>query len=373
MKSVFKILVLLSAMLIAACGGGGGFSGTPNGPSATLRVFPPIVSATVPVGYSYATVEIQGGRPPYVATTSAAAVGVNVVDGNKLQISGLAAGTSEVSVVDQERVVVKIQVTATLIPMKSTIGTDVSIGPKQSLGFGITGGIPPYKLRSSDARLFTVTPSQQTSFGPFVLTGVSEGAGTLTVTDSTDTDFVMNITVKAFPIVVTPAAGTGKAGTTIALAIDGGQAPFTVLSVDASIAEGSVSGDILSVVLKKKGATKLTIRDSQGGTQSVDITVDDSTLVVAPAAVTTFTAAPVVFRLTGGVPPFVPVVSNPSAVSGITFSEDNSQMLVTPIIPAGAPAGCFADVSVIISVYDQTGSFRDATLTIKRNPSAVCP
>ena len=373
MKSIFKILVLLSVVLMASCGGGGGFSGTPNGPSAKLRVFPPIESAAVPVGHSYATVEIQGGRPPYVVTTSQAAVGVAVVDGNKLQISGLAAGTSEVEIVDQERAAIKIQVTANLIPMKSTIGTDVSIGPKQSLSFHVTGGIAPYKVRSSESRIFTVVPSQQSSFGPFVLTGVSDGVGVLTVTDSTNTDFVMNVTVKAFPIVVTPAAGTGKAGTSIALAIGGGMAPFTVLSADSSVADGSVTGDVLTVVLKKKGITKLVIRDAQGGTQSVDITVDDSTLVVAPSAVSTFTAAPVVFRLTGGVPPFVPVVSNPSAVSSVTFSADNTQMLVTPVIPAGAPAGCFADISVIISVYDQTGSFRDATMTIKQSPSAVCP
>lgn len=374
MKNIFKVLLAIaSIVLVAACGGGGGFSGTPNGPSATLRVFPPIESATVPVGYSYATVEIQGGRAPYVVTTSQAAVGVAVVDGNKLQISGLAAGTSEVAIVDQERAVVKIQVTATLIPMKSTIGADVSIGPKQSLDFGVTGGIAPYTLRSSDARIFTVTPAQQASSGPFVLKGVSEGTGTLTVTDSTGTDFVMNITVKAFPIIVTPAAGTGKAGTTIALAIDGGQAPFTVLSADASIADGSVSGDVLSVTLKKKGTTKLVIRDAQGGTQTVDITVDDSTLVVAPTAASTYTSAAVAFRLTGGVPPFVPVVSNQSAVSSITFSADNSQMLVTPNIPAGSPAGCFADISVVISVYDQTGSFRDALLTIKQDPSITCP
>ena len=36
MKSIFKILVLLSVVLMASCGGGGGFSGTPNGPSAKL-------------------------------------------------------------------------------------------------------------------------------------------------------------------------------------------------------------------------------------------------------------------------------------------------------------------------------------------------
>lgn len=41
MKNIFKVLLAIaSIVLVAACGGGGGFSGTPNGPSATLRVFP---------------------------------------------------------------------------------------------------------------------------------------------------------------------------------------------------------------------------------------------------------------------------------------------------------------------------------------------
>lgn len=373
MRNIFKLLILALTILIASCGGGGGFSGTPNGPSATLRVFPPVSGITVPVGYSYATVEIQGGRPPYVVTSSTAAVGASVVNGNKLQVAGFQAGTSEVAVIDQERAMVKIQVTAVLIPMKSTIGTDVSIRPNQAVTFDIYGGVGPYVVRSNNTSIATVVPAQTSSWGPFVLTGLIQGSTTLTVTDSTDTEFVMTVNVVPVPITVSPAAGTGKAGTSIVLTLSGGQQPYSVSSVDSSVAEGSVSGNVLTVTLKKKGTTKLLISDMQGVVKEVDITVDDSTLAVAPAAAQTFTSAPVSFRVSGGVAPFIPVVSNPSAVSSITFSEDNTQMLVTPNVPAGNPPGCFADVTVTISVFDQTGSSRDVTLTIKQSPSAVCP
>jgi hypothetical protein len=370
---MFKLLILALTMLIASCGGGGGFSGTPNGPSATLRVFPPVSTITVPVGYSYATVEIQGGRPPYVVTSSTAAVGASVVNGNKLQVTGFQAGTSEVAVIDQERVVVKIQVTATLVPMKSTIGTDVSVRPNQAVTFDIYGGVGPYVVRSNNNLIATVAPSQTPSWGPFVVTGLTQGTTTLTVTDSTDTEFVITVNVVSTPITVTPAAGAGKAGTSIVLTLLGGQQPYSVSSLDSSIADAVVSGNAITVTLKKKGSTKLLINDGQGVLKEVDITVDDSSLAVAPAVVQTFTSAPVSFHMSGGVAPFIPVVSNPSAISSITFSDDNSEMLVTPNIPVGNPAGCFANITTTITVFDQTGSSRSVSLTITQSPNAVCP
>lgn len=365
MKTFFNCIALLLAMFAASCGGGGGFSGTPNGPSATLRVFPPVSAITVPVGYSYATVEIQGGRPPYVVTSSAAAIGATVANGNRLQLSGLQAGTSEIAVVDQERATVKIQVTAVLIPMKSTIGTDVSIRPKQSISFDISGGVGPYKIRTSNNALFTVTPADVEANGPFVLTGISEGTGTLTVTDSTDTDFTMNITVKAIPIVVTPASGAGKAGTSIKLILSGGLAPYAVSSVDPTIAEGVVVGDELTVSLKKKGTTKLQLRDGQNVTQLVDITVDDSSLTVAPAAGQIFGKGGTLnLSVSGGVPPYFAVTSNSTALSAVVSADNTTVTLTSLACPA----------AVTVSVFDQTGSFRDVAVSLLPLPPATaCP
>ena len=365
MTYVLKLFLFLSAAFVAACGGGGGFSGTPTGPSAALRVFPPVESMTVPVGYSYATVQVQGGRAPYVVTSSNPSVAASLVDGNLIQVAGRGAGTSEVAVVDQERVVVKFQVTAVLIPMKSTIGTDVSVRPRQSLTFDISGGVGPYRIRTSNNAIFTVSPEGIYSNGPFVLTGLTEGTGTLTVTDSTDTDFVMNITVKAVPIVVTPSSGSGKAGTSIKLILSGGQAPYTVSSMDPTVADGSVVGDELTVSLKKKGSTKLLVRDAQGITQSVDITVDDSSLTVAPASGQIFGKGQKLdFTLSGGVPPYFAVVSNSTAASAV-ISSDNTKMTVTSI---ACPA------TLTVSVFDQTGSFRDVSVAILPLPPATtCP
>lgn len=368
MKKLFKIISVVWALLLASCGGGGGFSGTPNGPSAELRVFPPVSAVTVPVGYSYATVEIQGGRPPYVVMSSTGAIRASVVNGNRLQLAGMQAGTSEVAVVDQERAMVKIQVTAELVPMKSTVGSAVSLRPQQAISFDIIGGVGPYTVRSQDTSVATVTPAQALS-GPFVINALKQGATTITVTDTTNTDLDITVTVVSDPIVVTPAAGTGKAGTSIVLNVSGGRAPYSVLTVDPTIAEGSLSGNILTVALKKKGATKLVISDAQGVVQQVDITVNESSLQVVPASVQVFTAAPVTFQIAGGVPPFIAVASQPSAVSDIAISSDNTKMTVTPVIPGM----CFADISVTISVFDQTGSSQNAVLKISQDPAAVCP
>lgn len=53
MKNILKTLLIVAAItLVVACGGGGGGGGTPNGPSATLRVYPPVDTISLPVGAS---------------------------------------------------------------------------------------------------------------------------------------------------------------------------------------------------------------------------------------------------------------------------------------------------------------------------------
>ena len=67
MKKLLKfLLATTTGVLLIACGGGGGGGGTPNGPSATLRVYPPVDTISLPIGASGSTgIEVRGGKAPY--------------------------------------------------------------------------------------------------------------------------------------------------------------------------------------------------------------------------------------------------------------------------------------------------------------------
>lgn len=376
MKIIFKTWALLLALALSSCGGGGGFSGTPSGPSAKLRVFPPVTAVNLAVGDSgNANLEIQGGRPPYVVKSSNFSVDAGIVDGNKLWLSGKSEGSSEISIFDQERETVKITAEAVKIPMKSTIGTSISISPKQSKRFEISGGRGSYRLRSSDARIVTVSPDSGTSYGPFSMTGVAAGTATVVATDSVGTEFTINVTVTALTITVTPATGTGKVKTEITLNLSDGLAPFTVQSTDKSIAEGSISGNLLTVTLKKAGTTTLTVQDAQGASQSVTITVTASTLTIRPAQMAVSSMDLVKFAIIGEAPPYTAVVPDKSFVRSAIISDDNKELLVTPIQPSeanatGTPANCYTTATAKISVYDKEGVSAEATLLISKAP--VC-
>ena len=88
MKKILKSLLIIAATsIISACGGGGEGGGTPNGPSATLRLYPPISGATLPVGAAGSLdVEVRGGKGPYAITSSDAAVQMGLSDDNKLVV-----------------------------------------------------------------------------------------------------------------------------------------------------------------------------------------------------------------------------------------------------------------------------------------------
>ena len=73
----FSKYVCLAVFLLSvvSCGGGGGGGGTPNGPSATLRTYPPIESIAVPVGFKGSSgIEVRGGKGPYGVITSDASI-----------------------------------------------------------------------------------------------------------------------------------------------------------------------------------------------------------------------------------------------------------------------------------------------------------
>ena len=231
MKKILKSLLIIAATsIISACGGGGEGGGTPNGPSATLRLYPPISGATLPVGAAGSLdVEVRGGKGPYAITSSDAAVQMGLSDDNKLVVlSSSKEGSSDVVVYDSSLPVqqVKITVEAKAVPMASSVGEALNLVPNESRQINVRGGVRPYMVSSSDANVVLAAVSGATVT---VVGQAKGGTATVRVTDAVGATLNVAVVVQVTTLAVTPSTVTGPAGTANSLNIVGGLPPYTEL------------------------------------------------------------------------------------------------------------------------------------------------
>lgn len=380
MKNIFKVLLLVvSSALIAACGGGGGGGGTPNGPSATLRVYPPVDTISLPVGASGSTgIEVRGGTGPYGVISSDASVSAELSTHGILYISGNSDGTSTLTVYDESLPVqqVKITVTAKAVPLVSSAGTAITLKPNQALQFNIRGGVAPYAVNSSD----TSTVSAVISGSTVTVTGLPKaGSATVLITDAAGATLSVTVTVQVGTLAASPASITGAAATTNTVAINGGVAPYMVSSSNTSVATASVSGASVSVGLVALGSANITITDAAGQSVVISVTVNTSVLQVSPANQTvdekSATPTTLTYLIAGGTAPYTPLVS--PADSGFFTTLSVTANTLTATIPASsATARCVtADKVIPIDIYDSKLVKQTVSVTIKDNGVAVggCP
>ena len=377
MKNFLKALMVMAAVTLASCGGGGSGGGEPNGPSATLRIYPPIESISMPVGFSGdAGVEIRGGRSPYVVTTSDKSVDVALSTDNILYIAGRTAGTSEVVIYDNSLPVqtVKISMTAVAVEMVSSIGQSVNLKPGQTQQFTVRGGEAPYVVSSGDTSVATVSGSG----GSYTITGGGKaGTATIRVLDSANKSLDISVTVAVDPLVRNPATIAGVAGETGSIQISGGLAPYTVTSSNSAVV--TVSGQ--SYTLVGAGSATLSIRDNAGQTASTTVTVTAAApaLKVAPATQTVKddNNATITYQIAGGTKPYTFIASAGDA-DVATIAVDNSPTTVTgslTIAPAAGPIRCVTmpTRTVSVDVYDATLAKQTVTLTITHDAGSTCP
>lgn len=372
MKNFIKTIFLASTVLIASCGGGGSGGGTPTGPSATLRLYPPISGISLPVGASGSTdVEVRGGRPPYVVTSSDASVSVGLTPENILLVRGNSEGSSDVVVYDTSLPVqqVKITITAKAVPMASSVGTSLSLAPFESRQFNIRGGAMPYSVSSSDAGVVTASISGST----VTLVGQPKGGtATVLVTDAAGATLSIAVTVQVTTLSMSPGVITGPAGTSNSFVVSGGLAPYTVSSSNTTVATAAVSGASVSVSLRAQGNATITVSDATGKAVTGTVTVTNNAFTVAPATqqVPETSNAAVTFLITGGTAPYTPLISVADAVN---TSVSITATTLTVTVPGGQNRCVTADRSIPIDIYDATLAKQTVTLTIKDGGAAACP
>lgn len=100
-----------------------------------------------------------------------------------------------------------------------------------------------------------------------------------------------------------PSKLTLQIGVVQQYAVQGGVAPYTVSSDNSRIATASLRGDVLLINSVGQGSANITIRDNNGGSASVAVTVGDP-LKLSADTLKSYVGDRVKVLITGGTPPY---------------------------------------------------------------------
>ena len=237
---------------------------------------------------STSTYTLGGGTPPYITSSSSPSTVTASISGSVLSITGVSAGTAQVTVLDASGSAITLSVSA------SQSGTSpLSIQPDGATGnvgdglrFLVSAGTPPYAVTAANTNITTVSPaSVATNGGNFIATLINAGTTTVTIVDALGQSKSLNITASLLStsLRLSPSALlVGEDSTTsIALNIYGGTAPYRAFTSDQTLSSVSTAGAVLTIAVGSTTNRCINPIDSSGvrvpfGTFDVTITVLDS-------------------------------------------------------------------------------------------------
>ncbi|MEB0031459.1 hypothetical protein QN372_11935 [Undibacterium sp. RTI2.1] len=370
-----------------------------NGSVATINVS--VTSTTQPLVTTAAsdivvainsssTYAISGGLAPYFASSSNTSVVVPSVNGSTLVINGLLAGTGKVSIRDSSGLTISINVSVgkgVPVTLFTSAPSIITIGQGASPNYTIGGGTAPYTAGSSNVAVATVTLAGSS----LVINGVAPGTANIVVTDNVGATVTIVVTVIATTsttLTVSPSTVIAYAGDTLAFRIDGGSAPYSVISNNSAIAtipnnSVSASGGTFTAFLAKPGSVSIVVADATGLTQTINITVNVaiSNMFLSPSdwSISETNNSTVNLAIKGGNGPFQVFTTNTilSSVSGTLPQASN--VLTFDGTTVGVAIGsqgtrCVSSDTVIsIVVKDSLGQSATSNMTIKdKNGGAGC-
>ena len=263
-----------------------------------------------------ATVIASGGSGGY---TYSWAPGNPSGDGTP-SVTGLAAGTYDVTVTDANGCTAKTSITITepTALSASATGTNVSCngGADGSINLSVSGGVAPYHYAWSNG---AVTED---------LVGVTAGSYNVTVTDDNGCTTTANVTVNE-PVVLSASAIAGNVSCNgdsngyVDLTVTGGTAPYTYLWSNNASTEDMID---LSA-----GTYDVTVTDAHGCTANASVTVTEPAALSASASVGNVSCnggsdGSVDLTITGGTAPYTYAWSNGATyedVSGVSAGNYN--------------------------------------------------
>ncbi len=368
MRKVIQSLWLLVAMLLVACGGGGGSPGAnPNQPTLVTTAG---TSQVLPTG-ALREFDISGGVPPYRVTAPDQAIAVATVNGKTLTIGALAPGKTTVSVLDFKGTKVDIAVqVGSSIPLYTTAPASLTIGvgPVASRTFLIGGGGAPYTVQGSDSNVALV---QMVSANEWSVTGVAIGTATVKIRDAAGVEVAVALTVGSPELRISPTDLTIPVGLVGIAKISGGQPPYIVAGgIPAAVTAEIKNGDELHITGNLASKLDLSVADAAGKTIKVAVEVNTATTQIrlSPSAllISEQDDQPLNFGVFGAVgqycvfssvPALLQVVGGP-CMSGNAFVVDTGTR----------GSRCVAKTTdVKITIVDSAKSIGEAVITIGDN------
>jgi hypothetical protein len=371
---------------------------------------------TAPAAITLATLEdgkftIAGGVQPYAVSSSNTAVAkvacpLATAGGcsPELTISGAASGSAQVLVIDSTGTQVTIGVTvgAPAVTAPSTTAPSavtIASGSPLPASYTIFGGTPNYLAVSSNT---AVVKADISGGNKLDLTGIAVGSANVEVIDANGLrSSTIAVTVSALagaPLSVTPSGATGNVGDAVIFKVLGGASPYAVGVSNTSIATVSpasvaAAGSNFTATLLNVGDNVITVRDAQGQTTSLALTVVSTspTVRLSPSAFTVGenNLNPIELYIYGGTPPYRALTTDltkssvptgnitattanpPAGVLSTTVGSSNTRCInpVTDAVPpVYIPTGTF---DVTFTVFDSLGASASSVMTIKDNGAGL--
>lgn len=280
-------------------------------------------SVTIPTGSSQ-TYSVGGGAGPYTATSSNASVADASLSGNSLKVTGVTAGSANIVIRDSQGATVNVAVTvptASTIPLFTTAPANVTIAIGSSQTYAVGGGTGPYTATSSNAGVADALLVGNN----LKVTAITAGSASIVIRDSQGA--IVNVTVTVPSTSTTPLFTTAPTNVTIAIgssqtyAVGGGTGPYTATSSNAGVADAWLSGNSLKVTGVTAGSANVVVRDSQGATIIVAVTVPAAATIplftTAPSNVSIAIGSSQTYEVGGGTGPYTATSSNVSVADAM--------------------------------------------------------
>ena len=344
MRRLKLLLGVFLAVLIVACGGGGD-PGT-NSTSSTIPLFTTAPDTLTLAPGASQEFTIGGGKAPYSAASDNSAIAIVWVNGNLLDVGGVAAGTAGVTIRDSAGASVKVALSVSSSPAKVLYTTapssiTVAIGSAWAQTYSIDGGTGPYTVTSSNTLIATVAMAGNN----YIVTGVSAGTTNILIRDSAGATMNVSVSVavaSSLPLYTTAppslTLGIGPVGADQPYLVGGGTGPYTATSDNSNVAAVSLQGVNLTITGLTAGTASIFVRDSAGTIVTLRVTVVGAAIVplftTAPPSVTIAISSTQTYGVGGGTGPYTATSSNASVadvslvgnslkVTGITAGAAN--------------------------------------------------
>ena len=249
---------------------------------------------------------VVGGTPPFewrVTNSLVASIDFNGV------LTAIASGTIKVTVMDMEGNLAATDII--LITDSRALSLEslpLILKKDQEIPLIIAGGIPPYSLTASNTAVLSVNENT------LLATAKGEGFSFITITDSVG-EVITTDLIEVRDIIIFPQVMQYLVDDTVQFSAAGGVAPYTWTVDNLSLARIDIRGAFVALA---PGKVNVSAKDADGIVQTVEININNGTVIMPSFDVTPRTALlskrssnGLTFVATGGVAPYTYKLSSP--------------------------------------------------------------